>query len=372
VRRREFTRADFVLLAVVLLLTAFGALNIYSCTHTQLTEAGLDPTLRLKMQLVWIVLGLIAMLAVMAIDYNKLATLAPILYGICVALLIVVLIMGAVRGASRWISLGPLHIQPAETIKLALILMLGAFLVRWEEEGDKDDFTMVARSLVFVGGPAFLLILQPDLGTPIVLGFIWLAMLFIFGVRLVHLGAIVLAVIVTFSVAWNTPIFKPHQKARLSAFVNPEDDPEGAGYHVKQSKVAIGSGHFTGHGALKGRMSKLSFIPDQHTDFIFTVVGEEYGFLGSVAIIAAYAILLWRGLLISLGAKELFGRLVAVGVLGLFFFHVFVNVGMTIGLLPVKGLPLPFMSYGGSNMLISMLAVGLLQSIHIRRHKINF
>ncbi len=364
-------RADFVLLAVVILLAAFGALNIYSCTHTQLAERGQDAARQLKLQLAWIVLGILMMLLVMAIDYSKLGAVGPVLYGICMGLLIFVLLMPAVHGARRWIGLGPLHLQPAELVKLALILMLGMFLANREEE-ERDNFTMVVHSLLFVIGPAVLLMAQPDLGTPVVLGFIWLVVMYVFGARVVHLGAILLAVVVTFTVAWHTPILKEHQRERLISFLNPEQDPQDTGYHVRQSKIAIGSGHLWGSGPLQGRLSKLSFIPDQHTDFIFTVVGEEYGFVGSAGLIIAYLVLLWRGLLISIGAKDLLGRLLAAGVVGLLFIHVVWNLGMTMGMMPVKGLPLPFMSYGGSNMITSMMAVGLLQNIHMRRQKIDF
>jgi rod shape determining protein RodA len=201
---------------------------------------------------------------------------------------------------------------------------------------------------------------------------VWLTMLLVFGARVAHLGAIVFAFVMLFTAAWGLNVIRPHQKERLTAFLDPNQDPRGAGWQLQQSLIAIGSGHLFGQGIFKGSQSKLEFVPFQETDFIFTVIAEETGFAGSLLVLALFGVLLWRSVSIALAAKDTAGRLMAAGIGGMFLVHIMVNVGMTVGMMPVKGMPLPFISYGGSNMLANMAAVGLLESIHIHRQKITF
>jgi len=228
------------------------------------------------------------------------------------------------------------------------------------------------RTLGYVAGPALLILLQPDLGTPIVMFFVWLVMLYAFGANPLHLGGFALAAILLFAGAWGFDLIRPHQKARMVAFIDPMADPQGAGYHLRQSLIAIGSGHLWGQGLFHGPQSQGSFIPDQETDFIFTVIGEEMGFVGAVSVVLLYGLLLFRAVSVAAAAPGMFGRAVAMGVTAMLLLQVVVNIAMTIGLAPVKGMALPFLSYGGSSMVTSMIAIGLLQSIYMRRDPIVF
>ncbi len=367
---RLLRRADFQMLVIVLVLCTLGAVAIYSCTKNELLKQGRAPAGKLVLQLVWIALGLLALAATAAVDVNKLGRLAWPIYLVCLGLLLVVLVAGPIRGTTRWIALGPVNLQPAELSKIALILMLGAVLARSEDES--WDFLFLIRTLAYVAGPALLILLQPDLGTPIVMFFIWLVMLYAFGANPLHLGAFALAAILLFAGAWGFGLIRPHQKARMVAFIDPGADPQGAGYHLRQSLIAIGSGHLWGQGLFHGPQSQGSFIPDQETDFIFTVIGEEMGFIGAASVVLLYGLLLFRAVSVAAAAPNMFGRAVAMGITAMLLLEVFVNIAMTIGLAPVKGMALPFLSYGGSSMVTSMIAIGLLQSIFMRRDPIVF
>ena len=364
--KRLLVRADFTLLAIVIALVFCGVLMIYSCTHDQSPHT-------VALQLIWIGLGLAVMAMVMAADYAKVATFSLVIYGVCLGLLVMVVVLSrGVLGAARWIPLGPLHIQPAELTKLAIILVLGSYLAARREEGSQDTFAVVLGCLGYVMVPALLIFLQPDLGTPIVLIFIWLVMLYIGGARLSHLGAFVFAFVMLFTAAWSLDVIRPHQKERLTTFLHPEDDPRGSGYHLKQSLIAIGSGHLLGQGFKHGTQTQGDFIPHQEQDFVFTAVAEEWGFVGSLVLLGLLAALLGRAVVICMLVEDISGRLVAAGVAAMFLVHIVASVGMTMGLLPVKGMTLPFVSYGGSSMVVNFAAVGLLQSIYMRRQKITF
>ena len=363
--RKLTQRLDWTLLAVVLLLVVVGCTMIYSSTRAE-RGAG-----KLMLQVVWVALGLVILASLTIVDYNRLVNLALPFMGLCVFLLLVVLVTGhVIKGAHRWIDLGPMNLQPSEMLKIAMILFLGGFLAHHEDE--TQDFALVLRSLVYVGGPIVLVLAQPDLGTPVLLFLVWMTMLFLAGARVFHIGGIAFAFVMLFTAAWGLNVIPTHQKSRLTAFVDPDADPQGQGWNLKQSLIAIGSGHITGKGLFKGTQSRLRFVPEQETDFIFTVVGEETGFLGSVALLALFGVLLYRALGIAAQAKDTAGRVMAGGIAAMFLVHILVNIGMTVGLMPVKGMPLPFVSYGGSNMLTMMAAVGLLQSIYIHRQKITF
>lgn len=354
-----------MLLAVVLLLCTVGAVLIYSSTRAEMGAH------KLYLQLVFIALGLAIMISLTCVDYSRLLSLALPFLGFCMFLLVTVLITGhLIKGAQRWIPLGPINIQPSEILKIALILTLGGFLATREEE--TQEFGLVITSLAYVGVPCLLVLAQPDLGTPILLFLVWMSMLFVAGGRVSHLAAIALSFLMLFSAAWKLNIIHKHQKDRLTAFIDPGNDPRGQAWQLNQSLIAIGSGHFTGKGLFKGTQSRLRFIPDQETDFVFSVMGEEGGFVGSVFLLGLFGVLLYRCLVIAAMAKDTAGRVMAGGIATMFFVHVIVNVGMVLGIMPVKGMPLPFVSYGGSNMLTMMAAVGLLQSIYIHRQKITF
>jgi len=358
-------RADSQMLAVVLLLCIIGVVAIYSCTRSSSA-----PTQKLVMQLAYIVIGLGVLLGTMLIDPGRLRGLAWPIYLAVMLLLVIVLMVGAIRETNRWIPIGPVHIQPAELAKLAVIIMLGAVVARLDE--DRWDFLFLIKTLSYVALPGFLIVLQPDLGTPVVLFFIWLVMMFVLGANPVHLGAFVLAGLMLFAGAWGFGLIKPHQQARLTAFLHPEEDSEGASYQLRQSLIAVGSGHLWGQGLFHGKQSQSDFIPDQETDFVFTVIAEEMGFVGAMSVVVLYGLLLYRGLSIAAGAPADFDRVVAAGIVAMFFIQIFSNIAMTVGLTPVKGMALPFLSYGGSSLVASMIAVGVLQSIHIRREQIVF
>ncbi len=362
---RSLRNADFQLLTVVLLLCTIGLVAIYSCTR-----GDASPTAKVTMQLAYVVIGLAMMMGTALVDPNRLRGVALPLFLVVMGLLVLVLMMGQIRGTARWIPLGPVNLQPSELAKLAVILMLGAFVAR--EEGDRGDFLFLVRTLIYVAVPTGLILLQPDLGTPIVLFFIWLVMMFIFGASAVHLGAFVLAALLLFAGAWGFGLIRPHQQARLTAFLHPERDPHGSAYHLNQSLIAVGSGHLWGQGLFHGRQSQGRFIPDQETDFVFTVIAEELGFVGAASIVVLFGLLLYRALAISSNAVGTFERVVAAGIAAMLLIQIYANIAMTIGLAPVKGMALPFLSYGGSSLVTNMIAVGILQSIHIRREHIAF
>ncbi len=367
----RLVRADWKLMAAVLILVVIGLTMVYSATRAQLTVEGSSPTSKMATQSIWVVLSLVAFVLVACFEYSRLQQLSWPFYVGALVLLALVLVTGAfVRETQRWLSIGPVNIQPAELAKLGVILLLGAYLS--SRERDVVDFELLVRSLAYALVPSVLILLQPDLGTPILLVFIWGVICYVFGARLVHLGAFALAFVMLFAAAWGFGFIQPHQKARLTAFFDSGEDVRGQRWQLQQSLIAIGSGHLTGKGLLRGSQSQLSFVPDQETDFIFSVIGEETGFVGTVAALILFGIILWRGLVICALARTVFGRLVAAGIVAMFFFHIAVNIGMTLGVMPVKGLPLPFVSYGGSAMLVNFVALGILQSIYIDRQSIRF
>jgi rod shape determining protein RodA len=261
-------------------------------------------------------------------------------------------------------------LQPTELAKVAGVIMVATYLARREEA--TVDARAVVKSLALLTPAMALALSQPDMGTPVVLLGAWLAMLFLAGANPSHLVAVLASIVWAFIGAWTAGLIKPHQKARLLAFANPEADPQGAGWQVKQALIAIGSGRLFGQGYLHGTQTQLNFIPDQEADFIFSAVAEEFGLVGGVAVLGLLALVLYRGLAIAGAARDRFGRVLAAGFVGVLATHVVVNVGMTLGLAPVKGMPLPLLSYGGSHMLACMAMVGLLNNIHLRRRRIDF
>jgi rod shape determining protein RodA len=376
-QRRLLAQLDLTLLIVVGLLVCLGLLMIYSSTRGALLGEGKSPLGKVRMQFLWLLAALVAMVLATLLDYEKIAALSLPIMGTVVFLLLVVLALAKlspeasdVRGTVRWIALGPVKIQPSELAKIAVILSLAAFLAYRED--DLDTLATVSRSLLYAAVPLGLIFLQPDLGTPVVIICIWLTTLLVAGARLSHLGAFVLAGVLLFTAAWNVGVIRPNQKERIMVFLAPQKDPRGAGWQLQQSMIAIGAGGLWGQGLFKGKQTQLSFVPDQETDFIFTAIGEELGFAGAMGTLAIFGLLLWRTLRISMTARDMTGRVMAAGIAAVFAVHVVVNIGMTIGLMPVKGMPLPFLSYGGSNLVTNMVLVGLLENIHMRRHKIVF
>ncbi|MFQ3549400.1 MAG: rod shape-determining protein RodA [Armatimonadota bacterium] len=367
VETRLLKNFDWWIFFATLGLIGFGCLMIYSASMGNAMSISY-----IERQLVWAAIGLICAIFVASIDTSFYHRHTSKLYIITIIMLILVLVIGdSSKGAQRWIGYGSLRIQPSEFAKITMIVAMSVFVVtRLRTIRTIKTFLL---SLVYFMVPMLLIFKQPDLGTSLVLIAIWMTILFIMGTDLKNIGLFILAGIVLFSAGWTIPgIMKDYQKKRIITFLNPSVDPTGSGYHVTQSRIAIGSGQLYGKGYLQGTQRKLQFIPEQHTDFIFTVVGEEMGFVGASFVLLLYFIILWRAVVIMLTTEDTTGRAITAGVVGMFVFHIFVNIGMTLGIMPVTGVPLPFMSYGGSALLANLLAIGLLEGVSLRRHRINF
>jgi rod shape determining protein RodA len=367
--RAPWRHLDPVVVLAALGLALLGVAAIYSSTFASLREQGLAEATFARRQLISLGAGLVGMVVVTLIDYRRYQAYAVVVFGAMVLLLGAVLtpLGTTTHGAQSWYGLGPLRVQPSEYAKVGMIVVLAAILdTRAERPGPR-------RLAVALGATALVcgeILLQPDFGTLMVFVAVLFCMLLVGGVQLRWL--LVLALVGGIGVVgmFKLDVLKEYQKQRLTAFVNPSADAGGRGYtyNARQALIAIGSGGVTGKGYLKGTQTNLQYVPEQRTDFIFTVVGEELGFAGAVGLLLAYGALLWRGVRIALIARDPFGAVVAAGVVAMFAFQAFVNVGMTIGIMPITGIPLPFVSYGGSSLIASFLAVGLLLNVHMRRY----
>lgn len=357
---------DFALLFVALALSAIGASFVYAATKPRQQSLGFDPNHFLKRQLIFLALAFIAFSITLLFDYRQLRELSPLLFGIVVLLLIVVLtgLGHSTAGAQRWINFGFLQIQPSELMKVVLVIAMAALYAGGESDGPSRRLP-VALGLSVV--PAFLIYMQPDLGTLMVLGAALLVVVLAAGTKVRWMILLLLAGVVAFIGVLNLGLLKDYQVARLTGFLDPHADSQRAGYNAAQSRTAIGSGRLVGKGFLKGTQTNLDYVPEQHTDFIFTAIGEEKGFLGAIATLGLFGFLVWRALRIAMLSKDTFGSLLAAGFAGIFAFQVFVNIGMTVGIMPITGIPLPFVSYGGSSLITSFVAVGLLMNVHMRR-----
>ncbi|MEX0705807.1 MAG: rod shape-determining protein RodA [Nitriliruptoraceae bacterium] len=359
---------DTILVVAALALAGIGLVMIFSAKLHQLTLQGLPNTLYLNRQLVALAIGLVVMVVASMVDYRRLQSYVFVLYGTVIVLLIAVLtpLGNAVGGSQRWLVVGPAQLQPSELAKVAVLIAIAALL---SEAKAQPGLGEVAIGLVIAVVPTVLVFVQPDLGTSMVFVFLAAGMFLVGGVRVRYLVALVIAGIVGFLVSLQTELIQDYQVRRLTAFLDASDPAlaQGAAFHTRQSLIAVGSGQLSGKGLFQGTQTALAYVPENHTDFIFTVVGEEFGFVGTSAVVALFAVLVWRALMIAATAKDLFGRLVASGIASILTFQVFVNVGMTIGLMPVTGLPLPFVSYGGTSLIMWFSLIGVLQSIHMRR-----
>jgi rod shape determining protein RodA len=357
---------DPVLAGCAALLAVYGLLMIYSATNQSLSQFGQDPGLYLKKQVVYLALGLVAMTVMAALDYRLLKLYAPFVYAAMVFLLVLVQtpLGAAAKGAQRSFSVAGFQLSPSLFTRVALVLMLAAFL-----SNIKGELTLrhVARAVSLAALPMLLVFIQPDLGTTIVLAGILVAMLLVSGAKARYLIALALVAGVGFLGALQLNLIKDYQLQRIESFFDPEKDALRAGYNKQQAEIAIGAGGLTGRGYLQGTQTNLDFVPEQHTDFIFTVVGEELGFAGGAVLLALFAVLLWRALRIALSAKDPFGTFAAAGIAAYLAIQLFINIGMTVGIMPITGIPLPFISYGGSALLADLMAIGVLESIHMRR-----
>jgi rod shape determining protein RodA len=357
---------DPTLLISALALTAFGNLMVYSASSSRLRDQGLSPRYLLNRQMTFSLIGLAVMVVVATFNYRRLRAWAFPLYLGGLALLIAVLspLGASAKGAQRWINVGFFQLQPSEFMKLAVLVALAYFLS--ERRGHPAAGAVIgACALVLV--PAVLIFKQPDLGTLLVLMALLLTMLIVGGTRARTMFVIILLGVSSVIGILHTHVLKDYQLARLTAFLDPSADKQRTGYNLDQARIAVGSGQLTGKGLFTGTQTNLDFVPEVQTDFIFTAVGEELGFVGSVVLLGLFAIFLWRGLRIAMLSKDLFGTMLAAGVVAMLAFQMFINIGMTIGVSPITGIPLPFVSYGGSSIVTTYIATGLLLNVHMRR-----
>lgn len=360
--RRLITNFDWMLLGLVLLICAVGVVNIYSASSSYV----LSGTPYYLKQMSWIMVGLAIMLLVCSIDYHLLEDVAYWFYGILFLLLLVVLVFGRTSmGATRWLHLGFISIQPSEPMKIIGIITMARILANVPLSGGLG-LRELAWPAFMIGAPAILIMKQPDLGTAILVILIAGSMLAFVGIRLSALAAVCAAAVPAVWLGWHYYL-RDYQKNRVLNFLDPERDPLGTGYHIIQSKIAVGSGGLFGKGFLQGTQSQLRFLPEQHTDFAFSVFAEEWGFVGSLVVLLLYVVLILWGLQIARRCNDRFGSLVAVGVTAMLFWHIIINIGMVIGLFPVVGVPLPLFSYGGTSLITSMTAIGILMNISMRR-----
>ncbi|HEY5727410.1 MAG TPA: rod shape-determining protein RodA [Acidimicrobiia bacterium] len=367
-QRERAMRPDLLLVLPYLALSAFGLLMVYTATASRLDAAGSDPGVLMKRQAVFVVVGIVLFIGASMIESRPLKAKVPAIYlGTLTLLLLVLTPLGGSRlGASRWIELGPFQLQPSEFAKVGVILALAALL---SDTGDEPlRWHHLARVAAVVAAPAALIFLQPDLGTMLVFTFIAGVMLFVAGTTWRQLVFLMLVGVVGIIAVLQADALEDYQLTRITAFMDDTSDLSAtANYNQEQSVTAIGSGGFLGKGLLEGTQTNLSFVPEQETDFIFTAVGEQLGFVGGVTVLALYLVIIWRLLVAAVNARDRFSQLLTVGVAGFMVFHVFVNVGMTLRLMPVTGLPLPFLSSGGTAFLAMSLALGLGHGVWMRR-----
>ncbi len=358
-------RFDTILLVAMGLLILLGLLILYS--------SGLRPgptatQLDTSRQALYVAVGIVIFWVIARVDYNVLKNYALPLYIIMVALLLIVEVFGATRlGATRWINLGFFQFQPSEFAKLTLIIMLAKFFSDCYEQSDKIKYLLF--SILYLLPPLILVLAQPDLGTGMVLSIIWFAMAL--ATRIKKRYFLVMMAMLILAVPLLVPKLAPYQQQRIATFLNPTANPATTGYNVNQAIIAVGSGGIFGQGLSAGSQSQGNFLPSQHTDFIFAVLSEKLGFFGGLVCIFLYCVIILRAVWIGNHSSNRFGSFLAIGIAAMFAFHVVVNIGMNIGLLPVTGIPLPFISAGGTSMFISIISIALLESIYARRRTLN-
>lgn len=363
-RRRN--RPDVLLVLGTLALSVFGLVMIYSATRFGLERAGSLATIGAERQMVFVTAGIIAMFAFSLIDYREYRNYLPLIYSGMILLLVAVFLFPEVNGARRWIPLGVFNFQPAEFAKIVTILT-GAHILSRTQEDESLSWRRLAQVILVMAIPAGLILVEPDLGTTMTIPFVMFVMLFAGGATMKQMSSLFITAFLGVAAMFRFGLLREHQLDRLRVFIDPAVDPQGIGYQLRQSKLAIGSGQLVGRGLFQGTQTNFAYIPEQETDFIFTAVGEQLGFVGGIVVLAIFFLVVWRLLVISSAARDRFGSLVAIGVAGMLMFHVFVNIGMTIGIAPVTGLPLPFLSQGGSFYIAMAMSIGISNSVWLRR-----
>ncbi len=357
---------DPLLLAAIAGISAIGLLMIYSSTRQGQVAAGLDPGYFVKRQALFVVVGVVVMLVVALVDYQLLRDVAPAIYAAALFMLLLVLSpLGTERrGTQAWFQVGPYQFEPSELAKLALVIALAAFCTAHRGELDTGRLT---TALGIAALPLLLIYLQPDVGTGMVFVAILMGILLVGGATPRQIAILTLMGITAIVMVLQLGVLKDYQRDRLAAFLDPKEDVQRSAYNLNQSKIAIAAGGVGGRGLFQGTQTNLSFVPEQHTDFIFTAVGEELGFVGACTLLGLFGLVMWRTWRAAITAKDQFGMLVCVGVLSMLVFQIFENVGMTMGITPIAGIPLPLMSYGGSAMVATFAGLGLVLSVQMRR-----
>lgn len=366
-KNRIIKNIEWGILVCCIILLIIGGLALYSSTQ----ESNFD---ELKRQLMWIAVSIPIMIVVIIIDYNFIVKFSPIFYGIFILLLVAVLFTPVVNGATSWFSItDSIKIQPSEFAKIFVIIFL-AYIISTIQKRDKQEINKPLKLLAVCGVvlvPVLLIVKQPDYGTALAFMVATILMLFSAGIDKRYIISVVIIVVVVVPILYAF-VLPTHAKTRIDVFLNPNLDPRGSGYNVIQSKLAIGSGQLFGMGLLKGNQTQLGFLHPKTTDFIFSVIGEEMGFIVAGTVIILYVILITKAVYVAKTAKDDVGSYIAIGIVGIFLFHMIENIGMTMGLLPITGVPLPFVSYGGSSLVTNFICIGLLLNISGRRQKTIF
>lgn len=365
-RKRELKNMEWGILVVAIILSIIGIVALFSATQ----ETEYD---EFSKQIIWLVVSLIAMVIIMFIDYNLLLKASPVLYGLAIILLIAVLFTKPVNGATSWFNIGAFSLQPGEFSKVAVILFLTFVITKIQRKG-QEEINRPTRLLIILSVlavPVLLIIKQPDYGTALAFIVAMALMLFASGLDKKYIIGTILLVVIAVPLLYKF-VLPEHAKTRIDVFLNPESDPRGSGYNIIQSKLAIGAGGLTGMGILKGNQTQLGFLYPKTTDFIYSVIGEEMGFIVAGAIILLFVYLINKSIYVAKTAKDKAGSMIAIGITGIFLFHVLENIGMVMGLLPITGVPLPFVSYGGSSLITNFICIGLLLNISGKRQKTIF
>ncbi|WP_027624994.1 rod shape-determining protein RodA [Clostridium lundense] len=363
INKKLIRELDFSAIIIVLAISLFGAMNIYSAVGISV----------FKSQIVWILFGMVLLYFILVFDYSLIQGYANIIYwsGVILLALNDTIFKSTVNGAGSWMKIGSVTIgQPSEFAKLGMIIMIAKKLDSME--GNINNLKNFLNLAMYAAIPMILIVIQPDMGMMMVCFFIVLGIFFAAGLELKVIGAGLASIITLIAIVWNSPLMHEYWKIRLISFLDPEADQLGAGAQLFQSQIGIGSGEILGKGFLKGTQVAGGFIPESHTDFIFAVVGEEWGLLGAVFLLTLYGILIYKFINIARTSKDIFGSMLSIGVVSIMLFSIYQNIGMTIGVAPISGITLPFMSYGGSSYITNIMAVGLVLNVGMRRKKINF
>ncbi len=365
-RKKIFKNIEWGILICTILLILIGLVALFSATQNAEYE-------ELKKQIMWLCISIPIFIVVIFIDYEIVAKASPIFYGIFLILLIAVLFTKSINGATSWFNIGSFSIQPSEFAKIFVILVFAKVVSKIEERGKKEISrpTRLSLALAVVAVPVALIIIQPDYGTALAFLVATVMILYTAGIDKKYIITSILLVVILLPILYFF-VLPDHAKTRIDVFLNPNLDPRGSGYNIIQSKLAIGAGELFGMGVLKGNQTQLGFLYPKTTDFIFAVIGEEMGFVATAGIVILYVILITKTIYVAKTAKDNLGSYIAMGIAGIFIFHMVENIGMTIGLLPITGVPLPFVSYGGSSMLTNLILIALVLNISGRRQKTIF